>query len=164
MNSISSKFRFLCLALILALAGIFPAFTQTVDLTILSTSDLHNSYMDYDYYTDMPSEQFGLVRIATAIKAQRAQNPNVLLFDNGDNIQGNPIHVAIDNADDVNVTDFAHAVENFHRLVETMTETDSLMQIVPAEGFILFVRDRRQNFLRRHLINRRKMEQPIVFR
>ena len=91
MNSISSKFRFLCLALILALAGIFPAFTQTVDLTILSTSDLHNSYMDYDYYTDMPSEQFGLVRIATAIKAQRAQNPNVLLFDNGDNIQGNPM-------------------------------------------------------------------------
>ena len=31
------------------------------------------------------------MRIATAIREERAQNPNTLLFDNGDNIQGNPV-------------------------------------------------------------------------
>jgi 2',3'-cyclic-nucleotide 2'-phosphodiesterase/3'-nucleotidase len=63
---------------------------QTVDITILATTDVHNNYMDYDYFTDMPTEQTGLVRIATAIKEIRARDPNVMLFDNGDFIQGNP--------------------------------------------------------------------------
>jgi len=62
-----------------------------VDLTILSTTDIHNNYMDYDYFTDLPTERFGLLRLATAIREQRAQNTNVLLFDNGDNLQGNPL-------------------------------------------------------------------------
>ena len=78
------------MVLILALVSA-AAFAQTLDLTILATSDVHNNYNDYDYYSDAPTDQSGLVRIATAIKEQRAQNPNVLLFDNGDNIQGNPI-------------------------------------------------------------------------
>jgi 2',3'-cyclic-nucleotide 2'-phosphodiesterase/3'-nucleotidase len=46
--------------------------------------------MDYDYFTDMSTEQTGLVRIATAIAQEREQSRNVLLFDDGDNIQGNP--------------------------------------------------------------------------
>jgi 2',3'-cyclic-nucleotide 2'-phosphodiesterase/3'-nucleotidase len=75
----------------LALFACLPVFSQTVDITILATSDVHNNYMDYDYFTDMPTEQTGLVRIATAIKVERAIDPNVLLFDNGDNIQGNPL-------------------------------------------------------------------------
>ena len=90
MNSISLKFRILCVVMILAL-GAIPVFAQTLDLTILATTDVHNNYNDYDYFTDTPTDQTGLVRISTAIKEQRAQNPNVLLFDNGDNIQGNPI-------------------------------------------------------------------------
>jgi 2',3'-cyclic-nucleotide 2'-phosphodiesterase/3'-nucleotidase len=77
-------------AFVLALFVGLPVFSQTVDITILATSDVHNNYMDYDYFTDMPTEQTGLVRIATAIKVERALDPNVLLFDNGDNIQGNP--------------------------------------------------------------------------
>jgi 2',3'-cyclic-nucleotide 2'-phosphodiesterase/3'-nucleotidase len=91
MNLFSSRIRNLFITLILALAVIFPAFTQTLDLTILATSDVHNNYNDYDYFTDAPTEQSGLVRISTAIKEERGKNPNVLLFDNGDNIQGNPI-------------------------------------------------------------------------
>jgi 2',3'-cyclic-nucleotide 2'-phosphodiesterase/3'-nucleotidase len=79
------------MAFFLALFLSLPVFSQTVDITILATSDVHNNYMDYDYFTDMPTEQTGLVRIATAIKVERALNPNVLLFDNGDNIQGNPL-------------------------------------------------------------------------
>jgi 2',3'-cyclic-nucleotide 2'-phosphodiesterase/3'-nucleotidase len=94
MKSFFSKTRLLCriipLALVLALAGV-PVFAQTLDLTILATTDVHNNYMDYDYFTDLPTEQTGLVRIATAINEERAKNPNVLLFDNGDFIQGNPV-------------------------------------------------------------------------
>ncbi|MDR1059200.1 MAG: bifunctional 2',3'-cyclic-nucleotide 2'-phosphodiesterase/3'-nucleotidase [Treponema sp.] len=85
------KVPFRCIALFLALFLSLPVFSQTVDITILATSDVHNNYMDYDYFTDMPTEQTGLVRIATAIKVERALGPNVLLFDNGDNIQGNPL-------------------------------------------------------------------------
>ena len=48
-----------------------------VDLTILSTTDIDNNYMDYDYFTDLPTERFGLLRLATAIREQRAQNTNV---------------------------------------------------------------------------------------
>lgn len=93
MNAVMSKVRRarVPLALILALIVVFPVFSQTMDLTILATSDVHSNYLDYDYFMDMPTEQYGLVRIASAIKEQRANNPNVLLFDNGDNIQGTPM-------------------------------------------------------------------------
>jgi 2',3'-cyclic-nucleotide 2'-phosphodiesterase/3'-nucleotidase len=77
-------------ALLLVFGAVLGLPAQTVDITILATSDVHNNYLDYDYYTDMPTEQTGLVRIATAIREIRGQSPNVLLFDNGDSIQGNP--------------------------------------------------------------------------
>lgn len=66
------------------------AFGQTVDLTVLATSDVHNNYLTYDYFSDLPSEQYGLVKLASAVKAEREAGKNVLLVDNGDNIQGNP--------------------------------------------------------------------------
>lgn len=65
-------------------------FPWTAEITILATSDVHNNYMDYDYFIDQPTEQSGLVRLAGAINAERKENKNVLLFDNGDYIQGNP--------------------------------------------------------------------------
>lgn len=66
------------------------AFGQKVDLTIFATSDLHNNYLNYDYFSDLPTEQYGLVKLASAVKAERDAGKNVLLMDNGDNIQGNP--------------------------------------------------------------------------
>jgi len=64
---------------------------QTVDLTVLATSDVHNNYLAYDYFTDMPTEQYGLVKLASAIKSERQIKKNVVLVDNGDLIQGNPL-------------------------------------------------------------------------
>jgi 2',3'-cyclic-nucleotide 2'-phosphodiesterase/3'-nucleotidase len=86
----NQKISSCCIVILLAFSLSLPVFSQTVDVTILATSDVHNNYMDYDYFTDMPTEQTGLVRISTAIKAERERTPNVLLVDNGDNIQGNP--------------------------------------------------------------------------
>ncbi|MDR0562723.1 MAG: bifunctional 2',3'-cyclic-nucleotide 2'-phosphodiesterase/3'-nucleotidase [Spirochaetaceae bacterium] len=64
--------------------------SSTIDLTVLATTDIHTYFMDYDYFIDQPTERYGLVRLGTEIGRQRRENHNVLLFDNGDTIQGNP--------------------------------------------------------------------------
>jgi 2',3'-cyclic-nucleotide 2'-phosphodiesterase/3'-nucleotidase len=69
----------------------FFVFGQSVDISILATSDIHTHYLPYDYFTDTPVETDGLVMVATAIQQEREKNPNVLLFDDGDNIQGTPL-------------------------------------------------------------------------
>lgn len=61
-----------------------------IDLRILSTNDIHTYVVDYDYYRDEPTEEYGLIRAASLIEAARKEAPNTLLFDNGDLLQGNP--------------------------------------------------------------------------
>ena len=62
-----------------------------VKLRLLETSDLHMNLLSYDYYQDKPTDQYGLARTITLIKAARVESPNSLLFDNGDLLQGNPM-------------------------------------------------------------------------
>ena len=62
-----------------------------VRLRILETTDIHMNLLAYDYYQDKPTDQFGLARTITLIKAARAEVSNSLLFDNGDLLQGNPL-------------------------------------------------------------------------
>jgi 2',3'-cyclic-nucleotide 2'-phosphodiesterase/3'-nucleotidase len=62
-----------------------------VRLRLLATSDLHCYLEAYDYYHDAPEDTVGLVRIASLVKAARGEEPNTLLFDNGDLVQGNPL-------------------------------------------------------------------------
>ena len=64
---------------------------DTVALRILGTTDLHTNFVNYDYYQDKPTNEFGLAKTAVLIDAARAENPNNLLFDNGDLIQGTPL-------------------------------------------------------------------------
>ena len=63
----------------------------TVKLRLLETTDLHANIVNYDYYRDEPTEEFGLAKTATLIKEAKAEAENVLLFDNGDLIQGTPL-------------------------------------------------------------------------
>src|ERR1700678_4144150 len=56
-------------------------------ITLLATTDLHGNLFPYDYYTAQPAAR-GLAKIATLIQAARAENPNNLLIDCGDTIQG----------------------------------------------------------------------------
>ncbi len=65
--------------------------TDAVSLRILGTSDLHTNFVNYDYYQDKPTNEFGLAKTALLIDDARAENPNNLLFDNGDLIQGTPL-------------------------------------------------------------------------
>ena len=73
------------------LCSIGPASAAEVRLRILETSDLHMNLLDWDYYQDKATEEYGLARTITLIKAARAEARNSLLFDNGDLIQGSPL-------------------------------------------------------------------------
>lgn len=55
----------------------------------METTDIHGTIMDHDYFADAAVKN-GLVRISTLVKAERKENPNNLLVDNGDMLQGNP--------------------------------------------------------------------------
>ncbi len=63
----------------------------TVDLRVMETSDIHSKLIDFDYFKDKPTEQFGLVRTAGLIKAAKGEATNAVLVDNGDLIQGSPL-------------------------------------------------------------------------
>jgi len=67
---------------------------ETRDIVILGTSDIHGNVDNYDYFTDsVPtgSSARGLTKVATYVKNVIAANPNTILIDNGDTIQGTPL-------------------------------------------------------------------------
>ncbi|WP_173060356.1 bifunctional 2',3'-cyclic-nucleotide 2'-phosphodiesterase/3'-nucleotidase [Neobacillus endophyticus] len=76
---------------------------STVKMRFLETTDLHDNIMDYDYYKDAPTIEFGLDRTAQLIHQARAEkvdpnssnsptyDQNSMLFDAGDLLQGNPM-------------------------------------------------------------------------
>lgn len=76
-----------CFAVLLCSAGQ----GAEVRLRILETTDVHMNLLSYDYYQDKTTDQYGLARAISLIKAARAEAPNSLLFDNGDLLQGNPM-------------------------------------------------------------------------
>ncbi len=59
-----------------------------IRLRILGMSDLHAHLRAHDYDTGRPLPAAGLTRLASLVRAARAEAPNCLLFDNGDTLQG----------------------------------------------------------------------------
>ncbi len=89
-SSLSFSLLVLTLTLVLfpqAGSGVVP---DRVHITILGTTDLHGNINPVDYYTDKPDNR-GLAKIATLIKRARKEEPNLLLIDSGDTIQGSPL-------------------------------------------------------------------------
>ena len=80
-------------ALMFGLVAWTLAYAQdaTMQVRVLSTTDIHTAVMDYDYYRDQADNSQGLARAATLIRQARSEMPNVLLFDSGDLLQGNPL-------------------------------------------------------------------------
>src|SRR5712691_6546931 len=68
----------------------FPLGAARVRLAVLASTDLHGNIYPIDYYSDKPAHR-GLAKIATLIRERRAANPNSLLIDCGDTIQGTPL-------------------------------------------------------------------------
>jgi 2',3'-cyclic-nucleotide 2'-phosphodiesterase (5'-nucleotidase family) len=63
---------------------------ERVQITVLGTTDLHGNINPIDYYTNKADNR-GLAKVATLIKRTRRDQPNVLLIDSGDTIQGTPL-------------------------------------------------------------------------
>jgi 2',3'-cyclic-nucleotide 2'-phosphodiesterase/3'-nucleotidase len=82
-------------AAFLLVALLARAETRTV--TVLATTDLHGNLYPVDYVTDRPAAR-GLAKIATLIRAAEAENPNHLLIDCGDTIQGSPLEAVYQTA------------------------------------------------------------------
>ncbi|MCF6463141.1 5'-nucleotidase C-terminal domain-containing protein [Clostridium sp. Cult1] len=76
----------------LLIIGVFtlPAQAEegTVQLTILGTTDLHANIYNWSYEDGKEVEDLGIAKVYSVIKEIREENPNTLLLDNGDTIQG----------------------------------------------------------------------------
>lgn len=74
------------------LAGTLPAAFAAEEgekhLTILGTSDMHGNIWGYSYEDDKDPGNNGMARLYTYIQQVREENPNTILIDAGDDIQG----------------------------------------------------------------------------
>jgi 2',3'-cyclic-nucleotide 2'-phosphodiesterase/3'-nucleotidase len=59
-------------------------------LVILSTTDMHGRIFPIDYYTNK-YDNVGIAKVATLIRQARKDDPDLLLLDSGDTIQGTPL-------------------------------------------------------------------------
>lgn len=82
--------RQLFAASLLAIA-VSSAWAAPVKLRLLETSDIHMNLVNYDYYQDKATDEFGLAKTISLIKAARAEAKNSVLIDNGDLLQGSPM-------------------------------------------------------------------------
>ncbi|MFZ0739868.1 MAG: 5'-nucleotidase C-terminal domain-containing protein [Candidatus Acidiferrales bacterium] len=67
-----------------------PLAQRKATITLLSTTDSHGHLEAWDYYADK-AVNFGMTKIATLVKQQRAEAPHALLLDCGDTTQGTPL-------------------------------------------------------------------------
>ena len=65
--------------------------TKTANtISIVATSDVHGSIYPIDYFKNAYADQ-GLAKVSTYINTLRQKNPNTMLVDNGDAMQGTPL-------------------------------------------------------------------------
>ena len=65
---------------------------KTIDLKFIETSDVHGSFFPYDFINRKPKAG-SLARVATYVNQLRSQHgENVILLDNGDILQGQPLN------------------------------------------------------------------------
>ncbi|MEA3247459.1 MAG: 5'-nucleotidase C-terminal domain-containing protein, partial [Gemmatimonadota bacterium] len=68
------------------------AAAQSVDLRIVSTTDVHGRIRGWDYFADTAESARGLARVATIVDSVRRVIPGgTILLDAGDFLQGNPL-------------------------------------------------------------------------
>lgn len=82
--------RQLFAASLLAMA-VSSTWAAPVKLRLLETSDIHMNLVNYDYYQDKATDDFGLAKTVSLIKTARSEARNSVLIDNGDLLQGSPM-------------------------------------------------------------------------
>lgn len=82
----------LVLALLMILGTVFPAMsfaeTEEVHITILGTTDLHANIYNWSYEDGQEVDDLGMAKVYSVVEKIRKENPNTILIDNGDTIQG----------------------------------------------------------------------------
>ena len=61
---------------------------ETIKITVLGTTDLHANIYNYSYEDGKDVDNLGMTKVYSVVKEVREENPNTLLIDNGDTIQG----------------------------------------------------------------------------
>lgn len=89
-------------------APVLAADGDRVNITILGTSDIHGQFMPWDYALDKSDTIGSLSQIATKVKEIRSQEPNVIMVDAGDTIQGAFVETFKDEAVDPMMLGFNH--------------------------------------------------------
>src|SRR5256714_14070036 len=77
------------LAILLSIAGRANA-PARAHLVIISTTDMHGRIFPIDYYTNK-YDNVGIAKVATLVKEARKNDPDLLLLDSRDTIQGTPL-------------------------------------------------------------------------
>src|SRR5947208_6397852 len=77
------------LTILLSIAGRASA-PARAHLVIISTTDMHGRIFPIDYYTNK-YDNVGIAKVATLVKEARKNDPDLLLLDSGDTIQGTPL-------------------------------------------------------------------------
>ncbi|HUK31055.1 MAG TPA: metallophosphoesterase, partial [Candidatus Acidoferrum sp.] len=87
--------RLVLLAAILAALAVAPgqarqSSAEHVHIVLLGTTDIHGNIFPEDYYANHAANR-GLAKIETLVKQERTKDPNALLLDSGDIIEGTPL-------------------------------------------------------------------------
>ncbi len=75
------------ISFLLIISVLFSLSAETT-ITILGTSDLHGDILGYAYESGEETQDSGMARLYTYIESVREENPNTILIDAGDDIQG----------------------------------------------------------------------------
>ena len=83
----------ICLMTLLGLGSLSAVHASQdgeVTLKLIETSDVHGCYFPYDFIRNKPMKG-SLARVSSYVKEQREKYENVILIDNGDILQGQPV-------------------------------------------------------------------------
>lgn len=83
----------ICLMTLLGLGSLSAVHASQdgeVTLKLIETSDVHGCYFPYDFIRNKPTKG-SLARVSSYVKEQREKYENVILMDNGDILQGQPV-------------------------------------------------------------------------
>lgn len=69
---------------------------NTLTVSLLSTSDVHGFFQNWDYASDKKVDRGGLSKVSTVYKKIKKDNPHTMILDCGDLIQGNSAEVFLD--------------------------------------------------------------------
>ena len=61
---------------------------EEINITILGTTDMHANIYNWSYEDGKEVNDLGMAKVYTVVEEVRKENPNTILIDNGDTIQG----------------------------------------------------------------------------